>query len=212
MVADMTSEGDLRGYAGFDAEAAAAAEAEDAELEVAPWFGQGHMAFTVDQGEHSERYQGLVELTGPKLADSLLYYFRQSQQINAGNCDVSGLAEADPELFDVRAVGGAAVLEGNLELRVPFFLEKLRAAAFVDFGQVWRDARSARLSDVVFTPGFGLRYFSAIGPVRIDVGYNPQDAERLTVVTTKVCAAGRLPGTPCTPDTIEDDVEYTSHA
>ena len=84
MVADMTSEGDLRGYAGFDAEAAAAAEAEDAALEVAPWFGQGHMAFTVDQGEHSERYQGLVELTGPKLADSLLYYFRQSQQINAG--------------------------------------------------------------------------------------------------------------------------------
>lgn len=84
MVADMTSAGDLRGYAGFDAEAAAAAEAEGAALEVEPWFGSGHMAFTVDQGEQSERYQGLVELMGPRLADSLLYYFRQSQQINAG--------------------------------------------------------------------------------------------------------------------------------
>jgi hypothetical protein len=89
-------------------------------------------------------------------------------------------------------------------------LDKLRAAAFVDFGQVWRDAGVANLRDLVFTPGFGFRYFSAIGPVRIDVGYNPQAAERLTVVTTKVCAADRPEGTPCTSDTIEDGVVYTS--
>jgi len=84
MVADMTSSGEVRGYAGFDEAAAARQQAGGTALEVEPWFGSGHMAFTVDQGEHSERYQGLVELTGPKLADSLLYYFRQSQQINAG--------------------------------------------------------------------------------------------------------------------------------
>jgi len=134
-----------------------------------------------------------------------------AQQINAGNCDVSGLAVADPQLFDVRAVGGAAVLEGNFELRVPFFLDKMRAAAFVDFGQVWRDAQTANLKELVFTPGFGFRYFSAIGPVRIDVGYNPQAAERLTVVTTRVCARSESdPEAPCTPDSIEDDVVYTS--
>jgi outer membrane protein assembly factor BamA len=133
-----------------------------------------------------------------------------AQQINVGNCDVSGMAEADPQLFDVRAVGGAAVLEGNFEVRVPFFLEKLRAAAFVDFGQVWRDAEHARLSDLVFTPGFGLRFFSAIGPVRIDVGYNPQDAERLTVVTTKVCVKPEA-GAPCTSASIEDGENYTSN-
>jgi outer membrane protein assembly factor BamA len=131
-----------------------------------------------------------------------------AQQINLGACDVSGLAEADPQLFDVRAVGGAAVLEGNVEVRVPFFLDKLRAAAFVDFGQVWRDTEHAGLSDLVFTPGFGLRFFSAIGPVRIDVGYNPQEAERLTVVTTKVCAVSAT--APCTADTIEDETNYTS--
>lgn len=85
MVADMTHEGALRGYAGFDAEALAAAEREPgAERSVERWVGGGHMAFTVDQGVHSERYQGLVELTGPRLADCLLHYFRQSQQLNAG--------------------------------------------------------------------------------------------------------------------------------
>jgi outer membrane protein assembly factor BamA len=132
-----------------------------------------------------------------------------AQQINAGQCDVSGMAESDPQLFDVRAVGGAAVLEGNVELRVPFFLDKLRAAAFLDFGQVWRDAEHARLRDIVLTPGFGLRFFSAIGPVRIDVGYNPQEAERLTVVTTKVCVKP-AEGQPCTSDSIEDGQDYTS--
>lgn len=91
MVADMTSDGALRGYAGFDREAVAALEAElgpvaDAAepLDVRRWLGKGHMAFTVDQGPHTQRYQGLVELSGPSLADCLLHYFRQSQQINAG--------------------------------------------------------------------------------------------------------------------------------
>jgi hypothetical protein len=101
-------------------------------------------------------------------------------------------------------------LEGNLELRVPFILDKMRAAAFLDFGQVWRDAEHVNLRDLVFTPGVGLRYFSAIGPVRIDIGYNPQPAERLTVVSTKVCALPAAPETPCTPDSIESGVEYTS--
>ncbi len=93
MVADLTNDGELRGYAGFDADAVAALEREtgaagdsdgDDGLTVERWLGQGHLAFTVDQGAYSERYQGLVELTGPRLADCLLHYFRQSQQLNAG--------------------------------------------------------------------------------------------------------------------------------
>lgn len=91
MVADMTSDGVLRGYAGFDPAGVTELEAElgsvaDAEepLDVRRWLGKGHMAFTVDQGPHTQRYQGLVELSGPSLADCLLHYFRQSQQINAG--------------------------------------------------------------------------------------------------------------------------------
>lgn len=51
------------------------------------------MAFTVDQGVHSQRYQGLVELTGPRLADCLLHYFRQSQQLNAGILVACGRVE-----------------------------------------------------------------------------------------------------------------------
>jgi molecular chaperone Hsp33 len=47
-------------------------------------LGGGYIAFTVDQGEHTERYQGIVELTGATLAECAQHYFRQSEQIQAG--------------------------------------------------------------------------------------------------------------------------------
>ncbi len=44
-------------------------------------FGKGYIAFTVDQGAHTDRYQGIVELQGATLADSVSYYFTQSEQL-----------------------------------------------------------------------------------------------------------------------------------
>src|SRR6267154_5780191 len=47
-------------------------------------IGSGYIAFTVDQGENTERYQGIVELIGGNLAECAQHYFRQSEQIQAG--------------------------------------------------------------------------------------------------------------------------------
>ncbi|HET9684043.1 MAG TPA: hypothetical protein VFP15_08070, partial [Gemmatimonadaceae bacterium] len=33
------------------------------------------------------------------------------------------------------------------------------------------------------TPGFGVRYLSPVGPIRVDLGFNPSRAEKLAVVT-----------------------------
>lgn len=82
LVADVTSEGAMRGHVGFDADAVAALAAD--EVSVARLFGGGHLAFTVDQGEDFERYQGIVELAGESLAESVHHYFRQSEQIGSG--------------------------------------------------------------------------------------------------------------------------------
>jgi outer membrane protein assembly factor BamA len=109
-----------------------------------------------------------------------------AQRINAGECDASPLADADPGAFRVQPVGGAAVFEGNVELRFPLIGDVLRGVAFTDFGQVWPDHRSVDLREIVLTPGIGVRYFSPIGPIRVDIGYNPAGAERVTVVTSAV--------------------------
>jgi outer membrane protein assembly factor BamA len=113
-----------------------------------------------------------------------------AQQINGGTCDAALLASdvrAHPDAFDVRPVGGAALLEGNIEVRFPVWAERLRGAVFTDFGQVWQTQRNVAFGDVAWTPGAGIRYFSPVGPIRIDVGYNFGGAERLPVITTEVC-------------------------
>ena len=53
-------------------------------LSVPRLLGAGYIAFTVDQGEDTERYQGIVELAGATLAECAQHYFRQSEQIQAG--------------------------------------------------------------------------------------------------------------------------------
>lgn len=82
MVTDVTTEGGIRGYAQFDAEKVAALG--DLPLSVPRLFGAGYLAFTVDQGQNTERYQGIVELTGSTLAECAHHYFRQSEQFQAG--------------------------------------------------------------------------------------------------------------------------------
>lgn len=70
----------VRGYAQFDAERLAQMPgASSARL-----IGTGHLAFTIDQGPDTERYQGIVELAGTSLVDAVHHYFRQSEQIETG--------------------------------------------------------------------------------------------------------------------------------
>jgi len=77
MVADVSSAGAMRGYAQFDAARLPA----EAEASVPRLLGAGHLAFTVDQGDFTDRYQGIVELVGATLADCIHHYFRQSEQL-----------------------------------------------------------------------------------------------------------------------------------
>ncbi len=84
MVSDVTTGGELRGYADFDAAKLEALQgALGAEAPAASLLGAGYLAFTVDQGENTERYQGIVELDGEQLSDIVQHYFRQSEQFNA---------------------------------------------------------------------------------------------------------------------------------
>jgi molecular chaperone Hsp33 len=106
LVADVTSAGALRGYAQFDRERLdrLVAEGGAAALHgsVPKLLGAGYIAFTVDQGEHTERYQGIVELQGGRLTDCAHHYFRQSEQIQAG---IKLAVGRDPERGTWRAGG-----------------------------------------------------------------------------------------------------------
>jgi molecular chaperone Hsp33 len=88
LVTDLTTDGALRGYAQFDswklAVALGAGNHDVPDGYVPKLFGRGRLAFTVDQGQHTERYQGVVPLEGATLSDCAHTYFRQSEQLPTG--------------------------------------------------------------------------------------------------------------------------------
>lgn len=88
---------------------------------------------------------------------------------------------ANAQSFRERAVvpsGGDNVVVASAELRLrsPAYPEILQYAVFLDAGQVWNRGRTGGdvdLRDVQVTPGIGLRVFTPVGPIRVDLGYNP---------------------------------------
>ncbi len=83
MVVDVLSDGAVRAYAGFDEDAVkkAVKRADNDDHNFFHLFGEGYMAFTVDQPGETETYQGIVQLTGGSLVKSVEHYFEQSEQI-----------------------------------------------------------------------------------------------------------------------------------
>ena len=71
LLADVTSDGALRGYAAFDDEIVPSLGDDMVAAmpaSVPALLGTGYAAFTVDQGTENGRYQGIVELAGETLA------------------------------------------------------------------------------------------------------------------------------------------------
>ena len=129
------------------------------------------------------------------------------EKLDTLGCDISSAAtivSCNPNAttinardFTPRPVGGTSLLEGSIEFRVPF-ARKMEWAAFLDGGIVG-GSRLQNLADIrqivhgsaALTPGVGFRYKSPVGPIRVDLGYNPRQTEELTVVTTARDATGR---------------------
>mgnify|MGYP003624880299 CR=1 FL=1 len=91
LVADKTSDGHIRACATYDSDAletllkkTIAQKRDPLKLPLSDVLGTGYMAFTVDQGPDTERYQGIVELKGDSLVESVQHYFNQSEQIGSG--------------------------------------------------------------------------------------------------------------------------------
>ena len=80
-------------------------------------------------------------------------------------------------------IGGKALLVNNLELRFPLIGDNLGGVFFHDAGNVysdlkrinlkWRQDGSADFDYMVHSFGFGVRYRTPIGPVRIDLALTP---------------------------------------
>lgn len=101
----------------------------------------------------------------------------------ADSADVVAIDSAAVLGFPIRrsATGGDRLAFANAEYRfpLPVFSGRVFAAVFVDAGMVYESATTgATIFDALdqhfrVTPGFGFRVASPLGPMRLDVGYNP---------------------------------------
>ncbi len=80
VVADFATPDRVRAYARYNEEALKIAE-ENGLTQPQHLLGEGVLAFTIDQGAHMQRYQGIVPLDGASLEEIAGVYFRQSEQI-----------------------------------------------------------------------------------------------------------------------------------
>jgi molecular chaperone Hsp33 len=160
MVTDVTSAGELRACVKFDAEAVEKELARPRPHLLGPG---GHLAFTVDQGPDTERYQGIVELSGESLADAVHHYFRQSEQLDSA----LKVAVAPPAAPGQPWIAAALLLqrmplEGGLKLISREDLEDAWRTAVILLGSL----KNSELLDLALTPERLLtRLFITIGVV-----------------------------------------------
>ena len=75
-------------------------------------------------------------------------------------------------------LGGSSLVEGGVELRWRVFGD-FGVVPFVDAGQVFDQEFPDLDEELLWAAGLGLRYFTAIGPVRADLAFpiNPRDSD-----------------------------------
>lgn len=115
----------------------------------------------------------------------VIYLLRDEPRMTQGNADTV-FYEVRPDAADILAtipVGGTSLVVLNVELRFrsPIYPELVQITAFADGGDVWQRGLNPEshkgsmlyLNALKWTPGIGMRIFSPVGPIQVNVGYNP---------------------------------------
>jgi outer membrane translocation and assembly module TamA len=92
-----------------------------------------------------------------------------------GDTTVRGFARdtlGDLPTLDSRGFpqGGNALIIFNAELRVPVWRD-FGSVFFVDAGNIFSRVNEVDFTRIRPTAGFGLRYKSPVGPIRVDIGF-----------------------------------------
>jgi outer membrane protein insertion porin family/translocation and assembly module TamA len=109
----------------------------------------------------------LIYVTDAQLDTTTLYALSDSQRT----------AVIQAQRIRVIPTGGNAMVVGNVELRIPAsFLRTLQFIPFVDVGALSTEGfATIGEKQARWTPGLALKYFSPIGPVQFQLGYNRYD-------------------------------------
>jgi outer membrane protein insertion porin family len=117
----------------------------------------------------------VLDVTGEPIVDLVTDLPASERFFTGGDTSVRGFARdslgdvgtLDPNGFPT---GGNALAVVNAELRAPLWRE-LGGVVFVDAGNVFRRVGDFDVAALRASAGFGFRYKSPVGPVRVDFGF-----------------------------------------
>lgn len=91
-----------------------------------------------------------------------------------GENSVRGYREGEASPVDARGdqIGSEVYLLGNLELEQRIW-DQVSMIVFIDGVTYARDGFFQGANDVLYSVGLGVRYNTAVGPIRLEYGYNP---------------------------------------
>ena len=152
----------------------------------------GPRVLTIPERDLRGGYDTVVAAPTPTNPNNTTTITRYSLCDPAVEPDVRGCkpdtSALDNAVFTPRPLGGSRLIEANVEYRRRIW-GALSGAVFVDGAVVGGGAagdaleRNLLKATGAITPGFGIRYQSPVGPIRVDVGFNPQIEENLRVIT-----------------------------
>jgi outer membrane protein insertion porin family/translocation and assembly module TamA len=104
--------------------------------------------------------------------------FLVPSNINADDCRLQGRSVDELPQGCIRPRGGLSLWELSLETRAPIS-KSWEGVLFVDASDLTTDVGRLRVNVPHISPGFGLRYLTPVGPLRLDVGFRPPYLQHL---------------------------------
>ncbi len=133
-MADITTNGDMRAYA----RRRDGADVSGLEgVSIPQLMGAGHLAFTVDQGPDTDRYQGITELAGATMAECAQNYFRTSEQLETAiticsDTDTASTAKAAALMIQRLPTAGDGEAEEENWRRAVILMSSITAGELLD--------------------------------------------------------------------------------
>jgi outer membrane protein assembly complex protein YaeT len=158
--------------------------------ELAPNFLGSNVQFLRNVVE-GRRYQALGKrdfVLAGRLKFGFIQPIQQTQQIPiyrlffaGGNDSMRGYRfdYLGPRTASGLPIGGEALMEGSVELRIPIYRE-FRAVVFTDVGNVFLKTANFDLGQLKYASGLELRYMTPVGPLGVGIGvpWNPINSHK----------------------------------
>ena len=101
-----------------------------------------------------------------------------------GTTSVRGWGAKQLGIVPDKNVGGDFIIENSIEYRLrPFlsssnvYLRDVGFTGFMDVGNVWTNVNKFKFNELALASGVGIRYYSIVGAIRIDVGFKIYDPQ-----------------------------------